>query len=115
MDVTDRDRPNVVRPWTECIITKTDSLDTFSDHIDEYEVECRFHSGTIMPVSTESWLEAIRAAFKDANITSYAFHCAGTRSQRDAGPSEADGGYDASFTFVVTLQRRVTNPAVVGV
>lgn len=115
LDVTDRDRPNVTRPWTECIISKTASLDTFGSDIDEYEVECRFHSGTIMPVSTEAWLEAIRESFKDANITSYAFQCAGTRSQQDQGPSEADGGYDAAFTFVATLQRRVTNPATVGV
>lgn len=113
LDLTDQDRPNVVRPYVDCTMTLEEQHNSFDTDVDEYEVEFRYHAGGIKPLAAHEWLEAIRIAFKDADLKSHAFQCCGIRQTGARGPSSADGGYDAAATFRVFAQRIVRSPLVV--
>lgn len=112
--LNEEERRNVVKPYTEVNFTMSERRDSFDSDVETWEAAFRYHAGSIKTNAAHDWLEAMQDTFKDANITSPFFHCAGTRMVTSSGASEADGGYDASATFEIILQRRIRNPVTVG-
>jgi hypothetical protein len=109
----EEERKNVVRPYTEVNLTQTGSYNTFDADVDQWRCDFRFHAKDMKSEAAESWLEAMRAAYKDANITSPEFYCAGMSTIDSSGPTMNDGVFDAKRSFQLIAQRKVRNPVVV--
>jgi hypothetical protein len=114
LGLREQERPTVTKPYAEVNLEMTERLDTFDSDVETWSATFRFHTNDIRTNPAHEWLEALQEAYKDARIASYAFHCAGMRMMRSAGPSASDGGYDASATFNLFIQRLVNSPLVRG-
>jgi hypothetical protein len=102
---------NVVRPYTEVNIDKTSAnLSTWDSDIDEWDLRFRYHAKDLRTRAAETWLGAMRAAFKDSNVSNYAFHCCGVREAALSAPRNKDSAYDAAIRFLMTVQWRVNSP-----
>ena len=104
---------NIIGAHTEVNIDKTGTnLGTWDSDIDEWDLRFKFHSKDLRTISAELWLGAMRAMFKDANLSSYAFHCCGVREAALSAPRNKDSAYDAAIRFLMTVQWRVNSPVV---
>ena len=112
--LNETERLSVTRPYTEVNFEMTERLDTWGSDVETWQATFRYHAASIQTLSAHDWLEAMQDTFKDANIVSPFFHCAGTVMRTSSGASESDGGYDASAVFDIFIQRQVTNPAPVS-
>jgi hypothetical protein len=106
-------RVNCPMPYTEVNIEKTSAqLGTFGTDIDEWDLRFRYHAKDLRTIAADTWLGGMRAMFKDANVTSYAFHCAGVREAAMNAPRQRNSVYDAAIRFLMTVQWRIASPLV---
>lgn len=103
----EKDRLTVTKPYTEVNLSKVSSQDTFDSDIDVWKCEFKYHAKDMRSDAAFTWMEAMRTTYKDGNITSTEFHCAGMSLESMEGPSTAKGTYDAKATFTLTAQRYV--------
>jgi hypothetical protein len=113
------ERVNGVRPYTEVNIERTGkNLGTFDSgsgsgsDIDEWDLRFRYHAKDQRTIAADVWLGAMRALFKDSNLSCFAFHGAGVMEAAVQGPRLGDASYDAAIRFLATIQWRVNSPLV---
>lgn len=110
----DEDRKNVVFPYSEVTIERGESIGTWTTDIDEWELRFRYHAKDQRPNSALTWLNWMRAAFKDGNLTNSAFHCCGIREAGLDAPVLKDGIWTAAIRFTMTVQWKELSPSVRG-
>lgn len=108
--LSEKEKLTVTKPYVEVNLTRTRSQDTFDSDIDDWKCEFVYHAKDMRSTAAFDWQEVMRTVYKDGNITSPEFHCAGMSLDSTEGPSTAKGTYDAKATFTLTLQRFVRNP-----
>ncbi len=109
----EKEKLNVVRPYTEVNLTRERGLDAFDADIDEWKCVFKYHAKDLRTQAAFDWMEAMRTTYKDGNITSPEFSCSGMSLTSTEGPQESDGSFDARATFMLTVQRTVRNPVEV--
>ncbi len=111
----DEERRGVVKPYTEVNpATTATRLGTWDSDIDEWDLPFRYHAKDLRTISADLWLAAMRAMFKDANVTSSAFHCAGVVENRQSAPMNKAAVYDATIRFTMIVQWRQLSPTTRG-
>lgn len=106
----EKEKLTVVKPYVEVNLTKVSSQDTFDSDIDVWRCDFLYHAKDLRADAAFQWQEAMRTTFKNGNITSPEFHCAGMVLDSQEGPSTAKGTYDAKATYTLTVQRFVQTP-----
>lgn len=102
---------NLERPYTEVNIDKTSaSLNTWDSDIDEWDLKFRYHARDIRTIAADLWLGGMRAMFKDADLSNFAFRCCGVREAAMSSPRNQNTGFDAAIRFLMTVQWRVRSP-----
>jgi len=107
------ERVSLVHAYSEVNMDKTPrQLGTFGSDIDEWDLRFRYHAKDLRPTAAEQWLTAMRAMFKDSNLSNFFFHCAGVQEAAVSAPRHGDATYDAAIRFLATIQWRVNSPQV---
>jgi hypothetical protein len=108
----DNQRLNVVPPYTEVNGRIVSRPNTFESDVEVWDLTFRYHAKDIRSNAAADWIEAMQAAFKDANITSFAFHCAGCEAGEASAPTSENSTFNAMARFRLTVQRRINQPLV---
>lgn len=112
----EKERKNVVWPYTEVNYEKTArSLSTWDSDIDEWDLQFRLHSKDLRSISADLWLGAMRAMFKDSDLRSSVFQCAGVREGTMSSPMNRKAAFEAAIRFTMIVTWRQLSPLVRGV
>jgi len=105
-------RVNVTKPYTELNAELSERLDTFDTDIEQWDLRFRYHAKALKGTTADEWVDAMTETFKDANIRSGHFVTCGCRMVSASVPKLADGLFDATIRFEVTIQLTLKSPFV---
>lgn len=107
---------NVIWPYVEVAIGESESLSTWAADIDKWELRFLLHSKDLRPNAAQLWLDAMRAAYKDAGtgLNAAAFTCCGCRELSASGPTTKAPGWEATMRFMLVVQWRQLAPSIRG-
>lgn len=108
-------RLNVVPPYTEVNITKVRDLGTFEGDAAQWDLRFRYKAKDIQTDSAADWMEAMQDTFKDAELLSGHFSCAGLQSNEEGAPTLGNATFQASARFTLYAERLVNLPVTRGV
>lgn len=98
------------RAATLVTMSRGESFDTFGSDIEQWELEFRFGSVSLLADDANDWLEAMMDAFEDANIIWPGFDTAGCRVTGQTGPTREAPMFVAETSVELIIQRHVNLP-----
>lgn len=106
----DQAKVNETRPYCEVNYEQSQDLSTFDFDVYEYALSFRYHAKDLKNTASRAWIDAMRQAFRDANVQSTEFTTCGCRMVRARVPMLTNGVYEAEAEFRLTVQNRMKVP-----
>lgn len=103
-----------LKPFVDCTMELTESLDTFTTDIEMHNATFTFWSKDQKPDTCDNWIEAMTAVFDKAQLSAAGLISVGCQKLGAASARLKNGVYECSITFEMIVQRTANLPVTRG-